>query len=101
MAREATDLLLAVERRLVDVVDHRDHLARDQLLRLAVDLALVRVVVVAIRAADAERGLEEDHRRVEHVGRLAVQRLDVLETLFDLLIAALRGHLLLAGEASI
>ena len=73
------------------LVSDLDHLARDQLLRLAVQLALVRIVVVAIRTADAERCLEQHHRRVQHVGTLAVEDLDVLEDFFDFLIAALRG----------
>src|SRR5205814_5345106 len=53
--------------------------------------ALVPVVVVAVRAAHAEGRLEEHHRRVQHVGALAVEHLDVLEDLFDLLVATLRS----------
>jgi hypothetical protein len=92
VTREAAHTRLAPERRLVDVVDHLDHLPRDRLLRLDVELTFVGVRVVAIAAAYAERRFEQDHRRIEHVRPLAFERLDVLENLLGLLIAALGHH---------
>jgi hypothetical protein len=89
MARETAHAGLTPERCLVDVVDHLDHLPRDRLLRLDVEFTFVGVRVVAIAAAYAERRFEQDHRRIEHVRPLAFERLDVLEDLLGLLIAAL------------